>query len=81
MHTFWYSNMPNVTPIYGRLSDSDSMHSFLGIFIFIACLKRYNFIKLLQIVGWGRSVEMMCMFVKTADVTISVQLPPSLEYR
>ena len=47
MYTFWYVNMPNVTVGYRRFSDSIAF--FWEFSYIIACLKRYNFIKLLQI--------------------------------
>ena len=42
--------MANVTGGYGRFSD---LIAFLSIFIY-TCLKRYDFIKLLQIVYQGK---------------------------
>ena len=49
MYIFWNANMQNVTAGYGRFSDSIA---FLWVFFHIitTCLKRYNFIKLLQTV-------------------------------
>ena len=47
-YSLWYVNMPNVTADYGRFS---VLIVFLGIFTYYNMfLKRYNFIKLLQIV-------------------------------
>ena len=55
MYTFWYVN---VTASYGRFSDLIAFSGNFHILQITACLKRYNFIKLLHFVSWGRSVEM-----------------------
>ena len=59
--------MPNVTAGYGRFSDSIA---FLGIFHTITtCLKRYNFIKRLQTICLGRSIEIKSIPMLASMVT------------
>ena len=52
MHIFWYVNVPNVPTSYEKLWYN------CEFLYFTTCLKRY--IKLLQIVCWGRSIAMKC---------------------
>ena len=53
MYTFCYVNMPNITAGYGRRS----LAIFEELSYIITCLIRYNFIKLSQIMCYGRGVE------------------------
>ena len=55
MYTFWFVNMPNATAGYVRFSYS--IVSFGNFSYITTCLKRHNFIKLLQTMCQGRSVE------------------------
>ena len=55
MYILWYFNMPYVAAGYERFSDGIVL--FWEFSYIKTCLKRYNFIKLLQTVCFDRNVK------------------------